>query len=119
MIVTRSKGKSSSNKNLSPPKRPPTAYILYMKDYKERFHIEEKEDIINLNRIVSEAYKRCPDETKQEYQDKAMELRKEYDKEVKAYVANYGPLPKSGKKSPEKEKDEEKKSIKKAKKYKR
>ena len=82
----------------SPPKKPLTAYFLFLSDNREKIKLKhpEKSGPV-IVKLCGEAYRKLTDKEKAQYDDKAKKLRADYEKDVAAYIAKYGSLPKKNK----------------------
>ncbi|KAL6332498.1 hypothetical protein AAG906_008531 [Vitis piasezkii] len=74
------------------PKRPPTAFFLFMDDFRKEYK-ESNPDSKNVSVVAKEGgekWKSMTDEEKKPYVDKAAELKAEYDKAMETYNAENG-----------------------------
>lgn len=82
----------------NPPKRPLTAYFLFLSDNREKMKLKHPEKPAPIVvKLCAEAYRKLSDREKFQYKDKAKKLKADYDKDVAAYIAKYGSLPKKNK----------------------
>ncbi|KAF3457874.1 hypothetical protein FNV43_RR02534 [Rhamnella rubrinervis] len=90
-----------SSKNSDKPKRPPTAFFIFMDDFRKTYK-EENHESMAAKSVAKEAgakWKSMTDEEKKPYTDKAAELKAEYDKALESDNAEDG----EGEESSEKE----------------
>ncbi|KAM6545830.1 hypothetical protein CsatB_026566 [Cannabis sativa] len=79
-------GKKSKDNNPNKRKRPPTAFFLFMDDFRKEFKAANP-DSKDVKVVVKEGgakWRAMSDEEKKVYQDKSAELKAEYDKAVQA-----------------------------------
>ncbi|XP_062107992.1 high mobility group B protein 7-like [Humulus lupulus] len=79
-------GKKSKDNNPNKRKRPPTAFFIFMDDFRKEFK-EANPDSKDVKVVTKEGgakWRGMSDEEKKVYQDKAAELKAEYDKAVLA-----------------------------------
>ncbi|KAG6601973.1 High mobility group B protein 7, partial [Cucurbita argyrosperma subsp. sororia] len=82
--ATKSKTDKRKKKDKDPnaPKRPPTAFFIFMEDFRKSFK-EANPDSKGVKEVAKEGgekWKSMTDEEKKPYQDKAAELKAEYEK---------------------------------------
>ncbi|KAL2938991.1 High mobility group B protein 7 [Bienertia sinuspersici] len=83
------KRKLSKVKDPNMPKRPMGAYFVFMEEFRKVYK-EEHPDSKGVKEVAKEAgarWKAMTDEEKKPYQDKAAELKAEYEKAMEAYNA--------------------------------
>ncbi|XP_015886714.3 high mobility group B protein 7-like [Ziziphus jujuba] len=84
--------KAKKGKNSNKPKRPPTAFFLFMDDFRKEFK-EANPDSKGVKTVAKEGgakWKSMTDEEKKQYTDKAAELKAEYDKALESDNAEDG-----------------------------
>lgn len=99
--------KGNKGKDPNKPKRPPTAFFIFMDDFRKEYkeaHPDSK-DVKAVAKEGGEKWKSMSDEEKKRYQDKAAELKAEYQKALEADNAEDAEEEEavSGKEAPEKE----------------
>ncbi|KAI4370737.1 hypothetical protein MLD38_019052 [Melastoma candidum] len=79
---TEKKTKKGNGSNL--PKRPPTAFFIFMNDFRKEFKEENpnSKDVKEVAKRGGEKWKSMTDEEKKPYMDKAAELKAEHAKSV-------------------------------------
>jgi hypothetical protein len=83
------KNKNSKKKNQSEPKRPPNGYFLFSQDHREKVKSENpelkgKDIVIKLGKMWDHA----DEKTKQKYENKALELKNKYYRDMVEYKKN-------------------------------
>ncbi|KAF3457873.1 hypothetical protein FNV43_RR02533 [Rhamnella rubrinervis] len=99
-----------SSKNSDKPKRPPTAFFIFMDDFRKTYK-EENHDSMAAKSVAKEAgakWKSMTDEEKKPYTDKAAELKAEYDKALESDSAEDGEGEEGSEKEAENKEVEEK-----------
>ncbi|KAF8009628.1 hypothetical protein BT93_J0592 [Corymbia citriodora subsp. variegata] len=84
--------KSKKGKDANMPKRPATAFFLFMDDFRKAYK-EENPDSKGVKEVAKqggEKWKSMSDEEKKPYLDKASELKAEFNKAMEAHNANDG-----------------------------
>ncbi|KAL4018432.1 hypothetical protein IC575_022028 [Cucumis melo] len=79
---SRTDKKGKKDKDPNAPKRPPTAFFIFMDDFRKSFK-EANPDSKGVKEVAKEGgekWKSMTDEEKKPYQDKAAELKAEYEK---------------------------------------
>ncbi|KAJ9190626.1 hypothetical protein P3X46_001808 [Hevea brasiliensis] len=78
------KEKKSNNPNK--PKRPPTAFFIFMDEFRKAFKEAnpDNKDVKKVSKEAGEKWKSMTDEEKKPYVDKAAERKAEYDKAMEA-----------------------------------
>lgn len=71
------------------PKRPQTAYFLFLEDFRKTYKEEhpDSKGVKELAKDAGEKWRSMTDEEKKPYQDRAAELKEEYEKAMEAYNA--------------------------------
>ncbi|KAJ7954626.1 High mobility group B protein like [Quillaja saponaria] len=80
-------GKSKKDKDPNMPKRPPTAFFLFMDDFRKEFK-EANPNSKDVKVVAKEGgvrWKSMTDEEKKHYLDKVAELKAEYEKAMESY----------------------------------
>lgn len=81
---TEKRGKKEKDPNA--PKRPPTAFFIFMDDFRKSYK-EANPDSKGVKEVAKEGgekWKSMTDEEKKPYQDKATELKAEYEKALES-----------------------------------
>ncbi|XP_030448052.1 high mobility group B protein 7-like [Syzygium oleosum] len=84
--------KSKKGKDANMPKRPATAFFLFMDDFRKTYK-EANPDSKGVKEVAKqggEKWKSMPDEEKKPYLDKASELKAEFNKAMEAHNADDG-----------------------------
>ncbi|EXB96361.1 High mobility group B protein 7 [Morus notabilis] len=78
--------KGKKGKDPNKPKRPPTAFFLFMDDFRKEFKEAnpDSKDVKKVAKEGGEKWNSLSDEEKKVYQDKAAELKVEYQKALEA-----------------------------------
>ncbi|KAK9691469.1 hypothetical protein RND81_09G198700 [Saponaria officinalis] len=87
---TKTKRKLTKVKDPNMPKRPLTAYFLFLEDFRKTYK-EEHPDSKGVKELAKEAglkWKAMTDEEKKQYVDKAAELKAEHEKAMEEYNAH-------------------------------
>ncbi|XP_027367458.1 high mobility group B protein 7-like [Abrus precatorius] len=81
------KGKKVKDPNM--PKRPPTAFFLFLDDFRKTFKEAnpDSKDVKRVGKEAGEKWKSMTDEEKKPYLDKVVELKAEYEKAMESYKA--------------------------------
>ncbi|GAB2275321.1 hypothetical protein Dimus_010084 [Dionaea muscipula] len=86
------KRKLTKAKDPNMPKRPVTAFFVFMEDFRKTYKEEHPEGKggAAVSKVGGEKWKSMTDEEKKPYIDKAAELKVEYEKAMEAYQADHG-----------------------------
>ena len=99
---TRKQEKSSAqtNSKSSPPKKPLTAFFLFVRDVKEEYQkMYPNYNWPNLIKVISSAYKGLPASKKKKYEDEATIQKQIYEADLQSYNRNGNYLGKSSRKN--------------------
>lgn len=78
----------------APPKKPMAAFFLYKSDrYPEFVKSHPDKRIAELTKLISQDWAKEPQESKDGYQRRYLEQKKNFDAEMKAYIAQHGKPP--------------------------
>ncbi|ERN10245.1 high mobility group B protein 7 isoform X1 [Amborella trichopoda] len=83
---TGTKGKKERDPNM--PKRPPTAFFVFMDEFRKTFKEENPEEAKSVSKVAKEGgekWKSLSDEEKKPYLEKAAELKAEYEKAMEKF----------------------------------
>ena len=92
--------KTKSDSKPAPPKRPQTAFFIYLNE--NRSEVKKKHPdakITEITGFASNLYKALSESEKKAYQDKADAAKAAYDKAMKEYKDKHGDPPKKARKS--------------------
>ncbi|XP_021609945.2 high mobility group B protein 7 isoform X2 [Manihot esculenta] len=80
------KAKKEKSNNPNKPKRPPTAFFIFMDEFRKAFKEAnpDNRDVKKVSKEAGEKWKSMTDEEKKPYVDKAAELKAEYDKALES-----------------------------------
>ena len=83
--------KAKKTKDPNRPKKPLTAYFMYLKDHRAEIK-EQNPDakVTEITKIASDLWKSADEETKKYYNDKAEEAKELYKKQMEDYEAGKG-----------------------------
>ncbi|PKI63957.1 high mobility group B protein 7-like [Punica granatum] len=101
--------KVKKGKDPNMPKRPPTAFFLFMDDFRKAYK-EENPDSKGVKEVAKqggEKWKSMTDEEKKPYLDKAAELKAEYEKAVESHNTDNAEDEGASDKEDDKEEDKE------------
>ncbi|KAF2322443.1 hypothetical protein GH714_017068 [Hevea brasiliensis] len=78
--------KEQKSNNPNKPKRPPTAFFIFMDEFRKAFKEAnpDNKDVKKVSKEAGEKWKSMTDEEKKPYVDKAAERKAEYDKAMEA-----------------------------------
>ncbi|MED6110975.1 hypothetical protein PIB30_117842 [Stylosanthes scabra] len=81
--------KTKKEKDPNKPKRPPTAFFVFMDDFRKTFKEAnpDSKDVKRVGKEGGEKWRSMTDEEKKPYLDKAAELKAEYGKAMESYNA--------------------------------
>ncbi|KAK7280654.1 hypothetical protein RJT34_25720 [Clitoria ternatea] len=81
------KGKKVKDPNM--PKRPPTAFFVFLDDFRKSFKEAnpDSKDVKRVGKEAGEKWRSMTDEEKKPYLDKVAELKVEYEKAIESYKA--------------------------------
>ncbi|XLR45536.1 hypothetical protein HN51_029648 [Arachis hypogaea] len=81
--------KTKKVKDPNAPKRPPTAFFLFMDDFRKSFKEAnpDSKDVKRVSKEAGEKWRSMTDEEKKPYSDKLAELKAEYEKAMEIYNA--------------------------------
>ncbi|XP_031495967.1 high mobility group B protein 7-like [Nymphaea colorata] len=80
--------RSSKERDPNMPKRPPTAFFVFMDEFRKKYKEENPEDAKSVAKVAKEGgekWKSMTTEEKKQYIDKAAELKAEYEKAMEKY----------------------------------
>lgn len=81
--------KEKKVKDSNKPKKPMTAYFLFLADNREQIKKENPDvKVTEITKIASKQWKEADEETKTLYQKKAEKAKEEYERQMKEYNAN-------------------------------
>ncbi|XP_028767057.1 high mobility group B protein 7 [Neltuma alba] len=85
--VEKEKGKKGKDPNK--PKRPPTAFFVFLEEFRKSFKEAnpDSKDVKRVGKEAGEKWKSLSDEEKKPYVDRAAELKAEYEKALESYNA--------------------------------
>ncbi|CAJ2631001.1 high mobility group B protein 7-like [Trifolium pratense] len=82
-------GKGKKVKDPNVPKRPPTAFFVFMDDFRKEFKEAnpDSKDVKRVGKEAGEKWRSLTDEEKKPYLDRVIELKAEYEKAMEIYNA--------------------------------
>ncbi|KAK2459034.1 high mobility group B1 [Trifolium repens] len=82
-------GKVKKVKDPNMPKRPPTAFFVFMDDFRKTFKEAnpDSKDVKRVGKEAGEKWRSLTDEEKKPYLDRVIELKAEYEKAMEIYNA--------------------------------
>ncbi|XP_004497257.1 high mobility group B protein 7-like isoform X2 [Cicer arietinum] len=82
-------GKEKKIKDPNMPKRPPTAFFVFMDDFRKTFKEAnpDSKDVKRVGKEAGEKWRAMTDEEKKPYLDRVVELKAEYEKAMETYNA--------------------------------
>ena len=93
----------------APPKKPMSAYFLFTNDMREKYKTKYPgKKVTELAKLMSEGYREMSEKERQTFEERAKKLKEAYEKDIAAYVAKYGPIPKKERRSPDSDKKNKK-----------
>lgn len=90
---TKAGGKAKKIKDPNAPKRPLSAYFIWLQEFRERMRVEKPKLVKNVKefgKAAGEEWRTLDDSEKEPYQEKHLELKAAYEKAMRNYVPPVG-----------------------------